>query len=196
MIKIAFSGIPGSGKSSILNEVKKLLAIKYKVEDVEDTARRNPFDINDKCRFFSQFFFISTQINEENTRLAANPDFILCDRGVLDQYVYWARCIAGRDMDARLAEKDAMMQSIYRFWIRTYDLVVHVRLGFDEIGRRDSGDGIRTPLSASPELLAEQFMQTVAADGLKVFELWNTATVDESAAAVMQEIAARDLFPH
>ena len=43
MHKIAFSGIPGSGKTSILAEVKKMLSLKSRVEDVPDLQAEQPF---------------------------------------------------------------------------------------------------------------------------------------------------------
>ena len=79
MHKIAFSGIPGGGKTSILTEVKKILSLKSRVEDVPDIGLSSRFDFDQKAGFISQFFFISNQINEENIRSLSQPDYLLCD---------------------------------------------------------------------------------------------------------------------
>ena len=106
MVKIAFSGVPHCGKTSILAEVKKILALKFRVAELEDLSARNPFDIEaPKAGFASQFFFMTTQINEENVRSQEHADALLCDRSVLDQWIYWRKSLGEEELPRRGASR-------------------------------------------------------------------------------------------
>ncbi|MCP5102672.1 MAG: AAA family ATPase [bacterium] len=189
MIKISFSGISGSGKTSLLNEVKKILALKYKVGSIDEINGKNPFDNDKRSSFVSQFFYVSTQINEENIHSTPPADYLLCDRSVLDQWIYWKNYIAEKEMTTGLESKNKVLEELYRFWIKTYDLIFLIRMDLKELENREYNSEFR---HADPEYIKrteEIFLETIAADGLKVIEIWNNNSVDESAHQIIKTIS-------
>jgi len=189
MIKIAFSGISGSGKTSLLSEVKKILALKYKVGSIDEINGRNPFDNDKRATFVSQFFYISTQINEENIHAISPADFLLCDRSVLDQWIYWRRYISDKELTPLLEEKNKIMESLYRFWIKSYDLIFFIRMDLKELDNREYNSEFRT---AEPEYIKkteEFFLDTIEKDNLEVVEIWNNTSIDESAHKIIKTIS-------
>jgi deoxyadenosine/deoxycytidine kinase len=189
MIKISFSGISGSGKTSLLQEVKKILSLKYKVDSLEEINGKNPFDNNKRSSFVSQFFYISTQINGENTH-AINPfDFLLCDRSVLDQWIYWKNHIADKELTPQLEEKNTLLKNLYHFWIKTYDLVFFIRMDLKELEIREYNTEFRTIDPDYIKRTEEMFLKVIEEDNLNVVEIWNNSTVDESAHQMIKAIS-------
>lgn len=189
MHKIAFSGIPGSGKTSILAEVKKLLSLKFRVEEVQDLKLNSPFDFDQKSGFVSQFFFISNQINEENIRSLGRPDFLLCDGSLLDQWLEWQRFLAEKQGNGQMAEKNALLENLYRFWIPTYATTFRIRVDEKILKKRIPKAGLREyPLDHCLQL-DELYGQIIQQDGLQSSDIWNHQSVDESAQEVMKQIA-------
>lgn len=189
MIKIAFSGISGSGKTSLLSEVKKILSLKYKVNSIDEINGRNPFDNDKRSTFVSQFFYVSTQINEENIHSISPSDFLLCDRSVLDQWIYWKRYIADKELTPLLEEKNKILENLYRFWIKSYDIIIFIRMDLKELDAREYNTEFRT---AEPDYIKrteELFLETIEEDSLSVVEIWNNTTIDESAHKIIKTIS-------
>lgn len=189
MHKIAFSGIPGSGKTSIWAEVKKLLSLKFRVEEVADLKLNSPFDFDQKAGFVSQFYFISNQINEENIRSLAHPDFLLCDGSLLDQWLEWQRFLTEKKSIAQLAEKSALMENLFRFWMPTYTKTFRIRLDAQILEKRAPKDGLREyPLERCPQL-DELYDRIIKQNRIPASDIWNHQSVDESAQEVMKQLA-------
>lgn len=189
MIKIAFSGISGSGKTSLLSEVKKILSLKYKVGSIDEINGRNPFDNDKRSTFVSQFFYVSTQINEENIHSISPLDFLLCDRSVLDQWIYWKRYIAEKELTPLLEEKNKILENLYRFWVKSYDLIFFIRMDLKELENREYNTEFRT---AEPDYIKkteELFLETIEKDNLDVVAIWNNTTIDESAHKIIKTIS-------
>lgn len=189
MIKISFSGISGSGKTSLLSEVKKILSLKYSVSSIDEINGRNPFDNNKRSSFVSQFFYISTQINEENVHSITPQDFLLCDRSVLDQWIYWKNTIADKDATPTLEEKTSILKNLYQFWIKTYDLVFFIRMDLKEFEKREYNTEFRTIDPAYITRMEDFFLETIEEDGLNVVEIWNNNTIDESAHKIVKAVS-------
>ncbi|MFH2107839.1 MAG: hypothetical protein ABII93_04140 [Chrysiogenia bacterium] len=189
MHKIAFSGIPGSGKTSIWAEVKKLLSLKFRVEEVPDLRLNSPFDFDQKAGFVSQFYFISNQINEENIRSLAHPDFLLCDGSLLDQWLEWQRFLAEKKSIVQLAEKSALMENLFRFWMPTYAMTFRIRLDANILEKRAPKTGLREyPLEHCPQL-DELYDRIIEQNRIQASDIWNHQSVDESAQEVMTQLA-------
>ena len=188
MVKIAFSGVPHCGKTSILAEVKKILALKFRVAELEDLSARNPFDMERKAGFASQFFFMTTQINEENVRSQEHADALLCDRSVLDQWIYWRKSLAEQELTAPRREQDALLEYLCGFWSRTYDLIVHVRVDAKVLKKRLGADEARQADPAVVRTLEELLLKAIGDERLRTLEVWNHHTVDECAHRVIREI--------
>ena len=189
MIKISFSGITGSGKTSLLEEVKKILSLKYRTESVEEISSKNPFDNDQKASFSSQFFYITTQVNEENIHSINPLDYLLCDRSVLDQWIYWKSSIAGKTLSEQLEEKNKILENIYRFWIKTYDLIFLIRLDLKTLDNREYNTEFMKIDAEYIKKREDLYLKTIKEDNLKVFEIWNNNTVDESAHEIMKSIS-------
>jgi broad-specificity NMP kinase len=188
MVKIAFSGVPRCGKTSILAEVKKILALKFRVADVEDLTARNPFDVERKAGFVSQFFYMTTQINEENVRSQELADALLCDRSVLDQWVYWRKYLAEQEATALRRDEDALLEHVCGFWAKTYDLIVHVRVDPRVLQQRIDPREARVADPAGVRVLEELLLKSFRDERLRTLEVWNHQTVDECAHRVIREI--------
>jgi broad-specificity NMP kinase len=194
MHKLAFSGVPGSGKTSILTEVKKLLALKFRVEEVPDLKLNSPFDFDQKAGFVSQFYFITNQINEENIQAQGQTDFLLCDGSLLDHWVEWRLSLAAKPGNGQAAEKNTLLESLYRFWMPTYTVVFRLRADAKVLKKRlSTADLHEYPLDSSPQL-DELYGQVIQQDHLQAFDVWNHQTIDESAQEVMTQISDMKLI--
>lgn len=188
MIKISFSGIPDSGKSSLVSEVKKILSLKYRVDTIDEITIKNPFDEDKKSSFISQFFFMSTQMNEENIKSLKPLDYLLCDRSIVDQWVYWRSHIGGKDLNGNMEEKHRLLRELYRFWIKTYDIIFMIRGNQNEPEQRSSVNEFRKSDADHIKKMDEFFSLTIQEDTLSVIEIWNNSTIDESAHKIIQAI--------
>jgi deoxyadenosine/deoxycytidine kinase len=186
MIKVSFSGYAGSGKTVLMNEVKKILSLKSKVEIVDQIKERNPFDTDKRACFASQFFYMTTQINEENIKAIAPVDFLLCDQCVLDQWIFWRYHILGKEMNPKLEEKSNLLRSIYLFWIKSYHLTFIIRTDLNELEKREFDNELRIPEIEHIKRTDELFKSTIEEDNLKVFDIWNNNTIDESAHEILR----------
>ncbi|MCX6555931.1 MAG: hypothetical protein NTW95_00630 [Candidatus Aminicenantes bacterium] len=189
MHKIAFSGIPGSGKTSILTEVRKILSLKSRVEDVPDLRLSSPFDFDQKAGFISQFFFISNQINEENIRSLNQPDYLLCDCSLLDHWLKWKKFLSEKKANNQMEENNRLLETLYRFWIGSYAVIFRVRIDGKELEKRIPKSGLRDHEHVHYGPMDKLYDQIVQADQIPAIDIWNNQSVDESAQEVLKRIA-------
>lgn len=194
MNKISLSGVYGGGKTSLLTEVKKILSLKYKITTLNDINTKNPFDDDIKSSFISHFFSIATQINEENIEMQKNFDLLFSDRSILDHWVLWKSSLQNVEMNEKLEEKNELLKNIYKFWIDSYDLIFLVRIDLKEFEKREQNIEFRSRNIDYIKQTEDLFMETIKEDNLKVIEIWNNTTIDESAHKVIQAISAHDLI--
>jgi hypothetical protein len=189
MTKISFSGFSGSGKTSLLAEVKKILSLKSKVEPIDEIKGKNPFDSDQKSSFISNFFSMSTQINEENIKSMTGSDYLLCDQSVLDEWVNWNCYISDKEMTPQLEQKHNLLKDLYRLWIQTYDLIFLIRMDLNEFEKREFNNEIRIADIEHIKKMDALYKTTIDTDNLKVIEIWNNTTIDESAHKIIQFIS-------
>ncbi len=194
MNKISLSGVYGGGKTSLLTEVKKILSLKYKITTINDINTKNPFDDDIKSSFISHFFSIATQINEENIEMQKNFDLLFSDRSILDHWVLWKSSLQNVEMNEKLEEKNELLKNLYKFWIESYDLIFLVRIDLKEFEKREQNIEFRSRNIDYIKQTEDLFMETIKEDNLKVIEIWNNTTIDESAHKVIQAISAHDLI--
>lgn len=188
MIKISFSGFSGSGKTSLLAEVKKILSLKYKVESIEETKGKNPFD-SDKKSFVGHFYVMSSQINEENIKTMTCSDFLLCDQSILDQWIQWKNFIADHEMTPQLQEKHQLLKNLYHHWIKSYHLIFYIRLDLNQLEQRELNEELRITDLECIKKIDELYQTTINEDRLKVIEIWNNTSIDESAHEIIKHIS-------
>lgn len=175
-----------------MTEVKKILALKSKLESIDKIKGKNPFDDDKKSCFISQFFYLSTQINEENIKSIPPLDYLLCDQSVLDQWIYWLNYLSGKEMTPQLEEKHNILKSIYRYWIKTYDLIFLIRMDLTELEKREMTNEFRIADLQYITKTEALFKETVEEDKLKIIEIWNNNTIDESAHEIIKAISEYD----
>ncbi len=188
MIKISFSGIEGCGKTSLLSEVKKILSLKYKVESIDKISQKSPFDEDKKSNFISQFYFLSTQINEENVKSIALPDILLCDGSVLDQWILWEKHTSQLEISDQIKEKNNVLKNLYKYWIRTYDITFFIRTSIIEYEKRKIENEL-IKIDTNYLIKNEEiYTKTIEEDNLNVIEVWNNSSIDEGAQKIIKFI--------
>lgn len=114
--KIAFIGTHGVGKTTLCYGLAALLkSHDHAVEVVHEVARRCPLPINEETSLASESWILHTQIAEEIVAAHRYP-VVICDRSVLDNYVYLLLASSPRP------ELECLVDA----WMGTYDLLVHV----------------------------------------------------------------------
>ena len=154
--KIAFIGTHGVGKTTLCYG----LAARLKRRDValdivHEVARRSPLPINEETTATAQRWILLTQIAEELVACARYP-VVLCDRSVLDNYVYLL-VAAGVDRD---------FEPLVERWLASYDLLVYV-----PILATPAPDGVRAADPGFQRAVDERLTAEVAARGLAVLRL-------------------------
>ena len=87
-IKIAFIGSYGVGKTTLCYGLAaRLKARDLAVEVVHEVACRCSLPINEESSLASQLWILHTQVTEEIVAQHRYP-VVICDRSVLDNYVY------------------------------------------------------------------------------------------------------------
>ncbi len=154
--KIAFIGSHGVGKTTLCYGLAaRLKARDHSIEVVHEVARRCPLPINEETSLESESWILHTQIAEEIVAHHRYP-VVLCDRSVLDNYVYLL--YAAR----RLPELDAVVDS----WMETYDLLVHV-----PVVEVPSPDGVRSADPVFQRAIEERLNEELERRGLEALRL-------------------------
>jgi nicotinamide riboside kinase len=154
--KVAFIGSHGVGKTTLCYGLAARLKRRdVGVEVVHEVARRCPLPINEETSVAAQSWILHTQIAEELVAQARYP-VVVCDRSVLDNYVYLLLA-AGRQ---------EAPQGLVELWIRGYDLLVHVPI-VEEL----SPDGIRAPDPGFQYAVEERLSQELTGRDLPVLHL-------------------------
>ena len=86
--KLAFIGSHGVGKTTLcFGLAARLKARDLSLDVVHEVARRCPLPINESTSLEAQAWIVHTQIAEELVAQSRYP-FVICDRSVIDNYVY------------------------------------------------------------------------------------------------------------
>lgn len=126
--KVAFIGSHGVGKTTLCYGLAAGLKSRdVTLEVVREVARRSPLPINQSTSVASQAWILHTQIAEELAADAHNGT-VICDRSVLDNYVYMLVAAGPQEP----------LEPLVDHWMTTYDLLLHV-----PIIDAPSADGIR-----------------------------------------------------
>lgn len=132
-IKIAITGVHGSGKTTFISDLMIELAKRGKVCVVSEAARDCPFPINEDATYESQVWMFAEQLKRESEASVCDPDFIICDRSIMDSVVYasWGDSVNSGMLRA--------MSTMAREYMRTYDIVVRMPLNLEYL----VDDGVR-----------------------------------------------------
>ena len=125
MKKVALTGTQGCGKTTILEDVYKLLIqAGYKIAKGWEVARKCPYDLNKQSDFITQWYLLSKQIEQES-QLARECDNLLLDRSVFDVLAYTFRQTQHHviSMEEYLVTRGAVLT--WANWF-PYDTLIHI----------------------------------------------------------------------
>ncbi len=115
-MKVAFIGTHGVGKTTLCFDLAaRLKRLDLNVDIVREVARHCPLPINQETTLEAQAWILHTQIAQE---IGAATLFgaVICDRSVLDNYVYLVHRMGHRP------EYDPLVAT----WVKTYDALFKV----------------------------------------------------------------------
>lgn len=154
--KLALIGSHGVGKTTLCYGLAaRLKALDLGVEVVHEVARRCPLPINEKTSLDAQAWILHTQITEELVAAHRYP-VVLCDRSVLDNFVYLLLA-AGRH---------AALETLVDSWLPSYDLLVHVPI-VDSL----HVDGVRSADPAFQQAVEQRLRQEIQRRTLPLLDL-------------------------
>jgi len=154
--KLAFIGSHGVGKTTLCYGLAaRLKARDTSLDVVREVARRCPLAINEETGLAAQSWILHTQIAEE-TIAEHRYDVVICDRSVLDNYVYLLLAAGSQPGLEPLIEK----------WMETYSLLMYV-----PICERPSSDGIRSANPAFQRAVDERLHEELQKRGLTCVRL-------------------------
>ena len=141
--KVAFIGTHGVGKTTLCYGLAAgLKARDIHLEVVREVARRCPLPINQVTSVASQSWILHSQIAEELVA-QVHYDVVICDRCVLDNYVYML--IA--------AGAQRQLEPLIDDWMTTYNLLIHV-----PVVEAPSADGIRATDPAFQKAIEDRLL--------------------------------------
>lgn len=129
-----------------------------KTELVEETARMCPYPLDDKADFKTQDWITRKQMALEHEAKAREPDFIICDRSILDPLIYSKFLFELGKMN------DGDLDIIYnrvKEWVPTYNAIVLCR-EYPMVN-----DGVRSIDEKAQIHINDLFDKTVVELGLK-----------------------------
>jgi len=151
--KVAFIGSHGVGKTTLCYGLAAgLKARDVTLEVVREVARRSPLPINQTTSVASQAWILHTQIAEELAADTGNG-VVICDRSVLDNYVYLLVAAGPQEP----------LEPLVDHWMTTYDLLLHV-----PIIEAPSADGIRALDPAFQRAIDNRLLNELKRRGLPV----------------------------
>ena len=149
-MKIAFIGTHGVGKTTLAYELCNELKKQHlDVGFIDEIARRCPFPINEGTSLEAQTWILTTTISRELELNKIYPN-IICDRSVLDNYVYLFHKFG------HVAE----LHGLVRYWVRTYDLLFRVPVTREYL----QPDGVRSVAFEFQEMIDEKLIQLLKQD--------------------------------
>jgi nicotinamide riboside kinase len=155
-MKIALIGSHGVGKTTLCFELAaRLKRRNVDVEIVREVARGCPLPINQDTTIAAQEWILHSQVRAE-IEAAAVHDAVLCDRSVLDNYCYLVHAAGTRKV----------WESFLDYWIRSYDVLVHVPLWV-----RPTFDGVRAVDAGFQEQIELLLEGMITARGLRPVRL-------------------------
>ncbi|HVT15865.1 MAG TPA: ATP-binding protein [Thermoanaerobaculia bacterium] len=154
--KVAFIGSHGVGKTTLCYGLAaRLKARDVAVELVHEVARRCPLPINQETSVAAQTWILHTQIAEEAIALSRYP-VVLCDRSVLDNYVYLLLAAGRQDG----------LEPLIASWMRSYGLLLHV-----PIVDAPSPDGVRSADPAFQRAVEDRLCRELDERGVAALSL-------------------------
>jgi nicotinamide riboside kinase len=154
--KLAFIGSHGVGKTTLCYGLAaRLKARDVSLEIVHEVVRQCPLPINEQTSLAAQAWILHTQIAAEILAAERYP-VVLCDRSVLDNYVYMMLA-AGRQK---------ALGTMVDAWLDSYDLLVLAPIVDDP-----SPDGLRATDPSFQRAVEDGVRRELQRRGVEAMEL-------------------------
>lgn len=156
MKKIALCGTHGIGKTTALYRIAYTLKkYGYNVHTINETARSCPLPINKEATIDTQKWILGKQLMLESELQYKKDkiDFILCDRSILDVFIY------GFLIDPDFSKS---IEPLMKEHMKTFDLILHLQK--DDSHFRN--DGERCIDSHFRNKINQLFLETI-----KIYEI-------------------------
>ena len=157
--KVALIGSHGVGKTTLcFGLAARLKARDVSLDVVHEVARRCPLPINEETSLEAQSWILHTQIAEELVTSARYP-VVVCDRSVIDNYIYLLLSHGPVEHLARLVAD----------WLGTYD-----QLFFVPITAVPQADGMRAADPIFQKAVEDRLRSELEQRGLDYHDLTNS----------------------
>ncbi|HSH00163.1 MAG TPA: AAA family ATPase [candidate division Zixibacteria bacterium] len=154
MIKVAFTGAQGVGKTTILEAVQQRLTRDGHVAlALPELIRECPYPADRESTFNTQLWISAHTIMRE-TDLLETAEFVLVDRPITDIAVYKELVKANKGLTYH---QDVLLTEIINSWKSTYQMFFHITVPIEEWRKRDIDDGFRSTDEAVYRFLTEGF---------------------------------------
>ncbi|MCP4632595.1 MAG: AAA family ATPase [candidate division Zixibacteria bacterium] len=168
MIKIAFSGAQGTGKTTILNGIKqKLEKDGHEIKVLPELIRECPYPADAESTFSTQLW-VSSQTILHETELSKDTDILLVDRPITDIAVYKELVKENKGMTD---EQDKILIHLIDSWKTTYNLFFALTVPVEIWSNRDIEDGFRCTDISVYNFLANRFAEVVPEDAYHIENL-------------------------
>ncbi len=158
MLKVAFTGAQGVGKTTIVEALKtKLTSDGKSVEVLPELIRDCPYPADVESTFNTQLWVSSHTIMRE-TDISGAADILLVDRPITDIAVYKELVKANKGMTEA---QDILLTRMIDSWKGTYDVFFHITVPIAQWKTRDIDDGFRSTDEGVYSFLAEGFAKVV-----------------------------------
>ena len=158
MLKVAFTGAQGVGKTTIVEALsKKLKNDGKKVSLLPELIRDCPYPADRESTFNTQLWISAHTIMRE-TDIADEADILLVDRPITDIGVYKELVKANKGMSEA---QDALLTGMINSWKDTYDVFFHITVPLEQWKTRDIDDGFRSTDEGVYKFLADGFAKVV-----------------------------------
>lgn len=172
------TGGPGVGKTALLHGLVGELKWRDKtVEWIDEVIRDCPLPIDKSADFKTEMWIVEHQHYRELQKLKHMPDFLLCDRSMLDMAVYGTMLFQNGKLSQ--AEYQVILRAVAE-WMRTYDFGILVSPSDREI----TSDGFRATDKKYQWEMHNLFVEVL--DALKADYLVVNGTHDERIKAAIE----------
>lgn len=118
------TGGPGVGKTALLHGLVGELKWRDKtVEWIDEVIRDCPYPIDKGADFKTEMWIVEHQHYRELQKLRLMPQFLLCDRSIIDMAVYGTMLFQNKKLTQK--EYDVIMRAVTE-WLHTYDFGILV----------------------------------------------------------------------
>jgi nicotinamide riboside kinase len=158
-MKIAVVGSHFVGKTTLCKNLYSYLTKKgFKVAVLDEIVRKCPFTVNEMATIRAQDWILDNQIKEEQKlENDGNYDFIITDRGTIDNFAYWRRAAEKSNM---APEKIIEKQDEIFAHAKSYDLILFLSIfqgNIENDNFRSTDDKWRKEMHERVEKVLERF---------------------------------------